>query len=107
MEYENAFTESDGATYVNVSSEFKTMYFGPPTNTSTILGNIQSQLSPIFSEVNSALDPMISTWDYLESEGQTSTTGKITTTINTLEQLITSLSNSLDTMGASLDVHAL
>lgn len=47
------------------------MYFGPSSDTTKILGNIKSQLTPIFTQINAALDPMINAWNILEPQNQT------------------------------------
>jgi len=46
------------------------MYWGPTTNSSTILGNIKAKLTIIFNEVNSALDDMITAWNGLSGTTQ-------------------------------------
>jgi hypothetical protein len=55
--YSNAFS-SDGTNYVNVNSQFKDMYWGPSTNSTTILGLTKTTTTAIFAEINAALDPM-------------------------------------------------
>lgn len=57
-------------TYVSVNSEFKTMYYGPTTDSTKIMGNINTKLGALFSEVNKAVDPIIAAWTYLEGRGQ-------------------------------------
>lgn len=78
--YSNAFIQSDGVTFFDVSSEFKDMYYGPDTDDTKILGNMYSQLAVIFEEVNEALDPMIEKWVHLEGETESVVTGRITDT---------------------------
>ena len=46
--YTGAFS-NDGTNYVNVNSQFKTMYYGPINNSSTILGTINSVAGTIFN----------------------------------------------------------
>ena len=41
------------------------MYFGPSSNTASILGVIKSELTAIFNEINAALDPLIAAWAIL------------------------------------------
>lgn len=49
------------------------MYFGPTSDTSKILGNTKNQLTAIFNQINSALDPMIDAWAILEAQQQSET----------------------------------
>ena len=56
--YTNAFYASDGTTPASVDSVFKTMHYGPTSNSATILGSIKSTATTIFTEINAALDPM-------------------------------------------------
>lgn len=60
------------------------MFYGPVNDSSKILGNIQSQLSKIFTEVNTALDPMIAAWQILKTEGQALTQTEISSTISSI-----------------------
>lgn len=60
------------------------MFYGPVNDSSKILGNIQSQLSKIFTEVNTALDPMIAAWQILKTAGQASTQTEINSTISSI-----------------------
>ena len=66
--YSNAFS-SDGTAYVDVTSDFKDMHYGPLSNTSSILGKIDNHEAAIFTQVNSAIDPMITAWGRLEPKG--------------------------------------
>lgn len=66
--YTNAFRQADGVTYATINSQFKDLYYGPVNDSSKILGNIQSQLSVLFTEINLALDPVIAAWLYLNTK---------------------------------------
>jgi hypothetical protein len=46
------------------------MYWGPTSNSSTILGNIKSKLTIIFDQVNTGLDSMITAWNGLSATTQ-------------------------------------
>jgi hypothetical protein len=47
--YTAAFAANNGTSYQNVASAFQTMYYGPTTNSSTILGNMYSTSNVIFN----------------------------------------------------------
>lgn len=72
--YTTAFS-TDGTNYVNVNSQFKTMYYGPINSSSTILGNINSVSQVIFSQINDVLNPMIVAYNNLDSTGQSGVQG--------------------------------
>ncbi len=52
-----------------VNSVFKDKYYGPLSQTSSILGKINSQETTIFTQVNAAIDPMITAWGRIEPKG--------------------------------------
>lgn len=47
--YTSAFAVDSTTNYQNVNSEFKTLYYGPPTKDTTILGKAYSKSATIFT----------------------------------------------------------
>ena len=97
--YSNAFRAADGVTYSSVDSEFKTMYYGPTTDDTKILGNIYSQLSTLFDEINVALDPLIDKWVYLEGETEAVVQGRLTDTQASILDYETQLNQVIESYG--------
>jgi hypothetical protein len=55
------------------------MFLGPTTNPSTITGLMTSQLTTFFNLINSALDPMLTAWTYLNTtQGQSNISSLLT-----------------------------
>ncbi len=100
--YEDAFQEN--GTYKNVSSAFKTLFYGPPTNSSTILGSIYSTSSVIFNEINAVMDPMISAWANLSVLTQAGVSAQMTTAINSVNPLQTNLIDFMNSNGKLFNV---
>jgi hypothetical protein len=57
------------------------MYWGPTSDSSTILGNIKSKLTIIFDQVNNGLDNMITAWDGISTTTQAGVSSQITSTM--------------------------
>jgi len=47
--YSNAFIGSNGVSYYDVTSAFKTLYLGPTTDSTKITGIIKAKLDTIFT----------------------------------------------------------
>lgn len=91
--YSNAFTLSDGATYVNVNSQFKDMYLGPTSNVNTVTGLMNAQLTMFFNLINTALDPMLTSWAYLNT---TNSQAAVSTLLTTQAANITNITRLID-----------
>jgi hypothetical protein len=103
--YSNAFS-SDGSisNYQTVSSAFKTLFYGPTTNSSTILGNIYSSSSVIFNEINAVLDPMITAWSHLSAATEAGVLSQMTATLSSSSTLQANLSNFMTKIGSFFSV---
>lgn len=56
------------------------MYLGPTTNINTVTGLMNAQLTMFFGLIDSALDPMLTSWTYLNTtKGQATISNLLTT----------------------------
>lgn len=102
--YSTAFS-SDGTTYVNVNSEFKTLFYGPTTNSTTILGYIYSVTNNIFEEINAVLDPMIAAYNNLTATTQATVEAQMDGTITSIGTLSITLNSFINNWANLFSVH--
>jgi hypothetical protein len=67
--YNTAFATNNGTSYVDINSIFKDSYYGPISNTNSLLGNIYAKTNIIFKQINAVLDPMKAAWTNLSATG--------------------------------------
>ena len=101
--YSTAFA-LNGTAYQDVTSSFKTLYYGPITNSATILGKIYSTSSIIFAEINNVLDPMIYAWGNLSVATQSGVTTQMTATVASSASLQVNLDDFMSKIGAFFNV---
>ena len=97
--YSGAFIGSNGVSYYDVPSAFKTMYLGPSSDNTKMIGIIKSKMAVIFNEVNSGLDEMIAAWQYLNSTTQATVKAQLTSFSTSANELKTRLQIYLNQVG--------
>lgn len=104
--YYTAFS-TDGTAYVDVNSQFKTMYYGPINSSSTILGNIYSVSENIFSQINNVLNPMITAYNDLVVTSQSGVQGQINATVTSIGTFSITLNSFINNWSALFNVSCL
>lgn len=103
--YTDAFSVNGTLTsYVPVTSAFKTMHYGPTTNSSTILGKMYSTSSVIFNEINNVFDPMIAAWTNLTTATQSGVNNQMTATLTSSANLQININDFQSKLGKFFNV---
>lgn len=103
--YTNAFAINNGTVYQDVTSAFKTLYYGPTSNSSTILGNIYYTSNIIFNQINNVLQPMIYAWGNLSALTQAGVVTQMTATITSSSTLQATLNGYMSNIGSFFNVN--
>lgn len=90
---------------MSVSSQFKDMYLGPTTNVNTVTGLMNAQLTMFFELINSALDPMLASWTYLNTtQGQTAISNLLTAQVANIRNITSVIDANIESMSLQFGV---